>query len=82
MAAPMSKGPGARRPVLHHYQGLNCIEIPVKPRSSRDESASSETQRTSLAALSGGLAIKDVAAQHGESRWIITRLRNADAEQA
>ena len=26
---------------------------------------SSETQRTALAALSGGLAIKDVAAQHG-----------------
>ncbi|WP_269155906.1 hypothetical protein [Kocuria marina] len=39
-------------------------------------------RRTALAALSGGLAIKDVAAQHGESRWIITRLRNADAEQA
>ena len=37
-------------------------------------------REAALAALRGGLTIKDVAAMHGVSRWTITRLRDAAAE--
>lgn len=36
-------------------------------------------QEAALAALRGGLPIKDVAAMHGVSRWTISRLRDASA---
>lgn len=51
-------------------------------KGGRKPKLNARQREAALAALRGGLTIKDVAAMHGVSRWTITRLRDAAAEEA